>query len=45
MRTLRFPAAALGFPQSLLMPSVAALGMLWLSMRSPTVGWLSGWAW
>ena len=42
MRTLQFPAAAFGFPQSLLMPSVAALGMLWLLMRSPTAGWLAG---
>ncbi len=42
MRTLRFPAAALGFPHSLLMPSVAALAMLWLWLRSPTIDWLSG---
>jgi cyclopropane-fatty-acyl-phospholipid synthase len=42
MRTLRFPAAALGFPQSLLVPSVAALAMLWLWLRSPTIGWWSG---
>ena len=42
MRTVRFPAAALGFPQTLLMPSVAVLGMLWLWTRSPTIGWLIG---
>lgn len=42
MRTLRFPAAALGYPHSLLMPSVAALAMLWLWLRSPTIDWLSG---
>jgi len=42
MHTLRFPAAAFGFPQSLLLPSIAALAMLWLWMRSPAVDGLSG---
>lgn len=42
MRDHRYIAVALGFPQSLLMPSVAALGMLWLWMRAPAVGWLGG---
>lgn len=38
MRDFRFTVAALGFPHSLLMPSLAALGMLWLWMRAPDVG-------
>jgi dihydroceramide fatty acyl 2-hydroxylase len=38
MRDLRLTAVALGFPQSLLMPSAAALGMLWLGLRAPAVG-------
>lgn len=42
MRHFRFTMAALGFPQSLLMPSVAALGMLWLWTRASAVGWLDG---
>ena len=42
MLTLRFPSVALGFPRSLLIPSIAALGMFWLWMQSPTVSWLSG---
>lgn len=42
MRDFRLIAAAHGFPQSLLMPYVAALGMLWLWMRASAVGWLGG---
>jgi cyclopropane-fatty-acyl-phospholipid synthase len=42
MRDSRFTVAALGFPQSLLVPSVAALGMLWLSTRAPHIGWMGG---
>jgi sterol desaturase/sphingolipid hydroxylase (fatty acid hydroxylase superfamily) len=37
MRNFRFTVAALGFPKSMLMPSVAALGMLWLWMRTPVI--------
>jgi len=42
MRNPPLNATTLGFPQSLLMPSVAALGMLGLWMRAPAVGWLVG---
>ena len=42
MRDFRFTVAALGFPTSLLMPSVAALGMLWLWMRAPAFRLLGG---
>jgi cyclopropane-fatty-acyl-phospholipid synthase len=42
MRDFRSTAAAFGYPQSLLMPSVAALGMLCLWMRAPAVSWLGG---
>src|SRR5512141_2253098 len=42
MRDIPFTVAALGFPLSLLMPSLAALGMLWLWMRAPAVGWFGG---
>jgi cyclopropane-fatty-acyl-phospholipid synthase len=38
MRDSGFTVAALGFPQSLLMPSVAAFGMLWLSTRVQPIG-------
>ena len=42
MRDFRLTAVALGFPETLLMPSFAALGMLWLWMRAPAVGLLGG---
>jgi cyclopropane-fatty-acyl-phospholipid synthase len=42
MRDSRYTVAALGFPLSTMMPSVAALGMLWLWMRAPAVRLLGG---
>jgi dihydroceramide fatty acyl 2-hydroxylase len=42
MRDLRYTAGALGFSRSLLMPSVAALGMLWLWLRAPAAGLMGG---
>lgn len=40
MRDAGFTTAGPGYPQSLLLPSVAALAMLWLWMRAPAAG---GW--
>lgn len=42
MPDLRYTAPALGFPQSLLLPSVAALAMLGLWILAPAVRWVGG---
>jgi dihydroceramide fatty acyl 2-hydroxylase len=42
MRKLRLSAMAPGYPQSLLLPSVALLWMIWLWLRAPAIDWLGG---